>query len=303
MKRVNLFMMAVFIAASAVFMSCNSDPSDPPSIKVYFKVGSGAETESTNLEVEAFADEMITVKYEFNVPGGIKTIDIKEVNGSSLSGYPKTKDFTNANLAIETFSIEVDGPKTVEYIGEVTDKDKEPQSVNKKVKLIFKERPPQYGEITTKTAILLGAQDASAGSSYSTEKQQVYTVSQVVANSAFIDFIYYYQTGGSLAEIFSPKSSNASTLNSIKDMNPKRDTRFKKIEMSETDFNAIANDGVIVNVAKDFPTDATGQVVPNLSIGNVVAFKTDDGRLGVFRVTALTIGGTGSITLTVKVQE
>lgn len=294
-------MIAALFAASSVFVGCSSDPSDAPTITIRFD--GNASTNGVFAPSDLYVGDNVAVEVEFDVPGKIKEIRISEVGGSPLAGYPKTSGFTSDNFHKANWTVTGNSVGTVEFNVEVTDKDKEPNIKNASIKITFKERPPVYGEIKTSTAKLLGAQNHTEGSSYSTETEGVYKVSEVLANAGKIDFIYYYQTGGSLAEIFSPKSANAGTLNTIKDMNPKNDTRLKKVTLSENDFNNIENDGKIVELATDFPTGADGESVKELVVGNVVAFKTDDDRLGLFRVTALEAGANGSITIIVKVQE
>jgi oligoribonuclease (3'-5' exoribonuclease) len=69
--------------------------------------------------------------------------------------------------------------------------------------------------------------------------------------------------------------------------------------MDATTFDEITDDAKIIEVA----TNMTEEVIKTLGVGDVVAFKTDDDRLGLYRVTALTGEASGSITITVKVQK
>ena len=295
-----MFMIAAVFAASAVFVSCTNDPSDAPSITVRFN--GIPSNDGVHAPDNLYVGDEVEVELEFNVPGKIKEIRIARASGTGdmpPGTYPKTKDFLGETIDKVKWTITGTAVGTVKYTASVTDKDKEAQSDDAVVEITFKERPPVYGDIETFTAVLLGAQNATVGSSYATSTNTVYTVSQVLANASTIDFIYFYQAGGSLAEIFSPNSSNAATLNIIKDMNPKRDTKFKRVTMSAEDFNAITNDAKIVETA----IELTESVITNLVVGDVVAFETDDNKLGLYRVSELTTGASGSITLTVKVQE
>jgi hypothetical protein len=151
----------------------------------------------------------------------------------------------------------------------------------------------------------LGAQsNSSRGSAYSSLFNAVYTSGQVAANSYAIDFIYGNTTDEG-AIIFSPASSkvNLFTVTAWQNMDPKRDTRFKKTAMSGAAFDAIASAAEIAAVAKDFPAGDEGQYVNNVQRGDVVAFKTDDGILGIFIVTAITQGASGTVTVAVKPER
>jgi len=304
MKRVNLFIMAAFIAASAMFVGCTSDPSDAPSIKVYFKVGSGAEAESTDLKVEAFENETVTVKFEFSAPGGIKTIDIKQVGGTSIpGGYPKTSGFTNANLAIETFTVTASAPGKVEYIGEVTDKDKEPQSRNKKVEITFLELPPLFGDIKTWPNKSLGSlsHDGTAGSSCASIDGSVYVIAEARTNAAKVDFIFWNGTSNPNS-IAAPNNATVKTLGAMSTAWSKyNNTKLKKLTTVTTaQFDDLEDDGLIEERVTTATVDT--DIVSSLAQNDIIGFITENGKKGFIKVNS--VGSPANhINITIKVQE
>ena len=283
-------MIAAIVAVSTVFVSCGKDDDvDPASI-------SFANVSNDKVTLDKGATSY-TVTAQITSIENLKSVKVSRKVGSTTSqvGSTVTKfDNKTSYTLVETITNITEDCEITVTVDNGTE-------TARTLTIIYTEPDPEpdYGDIKSYTAVLMGAQNSTTGSSYATSNNTVYTVSQVLANADKIDMIYFYQDGGNLAEIFSPKSTNASTLNTIKDMNPKRDTKFKKITMSEADFNAIEDDGKIVEVA----TELTESVVTKLEIGNVVAFVTDDDRLGLFRVSALTTGASGTVTINVKVQE
>ena len=86
-------------------------------------------------------------------------------------------------------------------------------------------------------------------------------------------------------------------------------TKFKLSSLSASDFDAINDD-----LSFSFGESLTETNVLNLKVGNVVYFKTEAGKLGVFKVKAINVGTTlnkddiqkyqdGSIEIDVKVQK
>ena len=291
MNKVSLFMIAAIVAVSSAFVSCEKDDPDPASISFANASGDKVTLEKGATSYTATA-QISSIENLKSIKASLKVGSTTNQIGNTITKFDSK---TSHNLVVSITNITEDCELTV------TVENGTETSRTLKISYTAPDPEPVFGDIKAYTAVLMGAQSATTGSSYATSNNTVYKVTEVLANANIIDMIYYYQDGGSgnLAEIFSPKSSNAGTLNTIKDMNPKRDTKFKKVTMTEAEFNAIENDGKIVEVA----TGLTESVVTQLAIGNVVAFVTDDDRLGLFRVSALATGASGSITINVKVQK
>ena len=165
---------------------------------------------------------------------------------------------------------------------------------------------PQGGPINTYTATLLGDQgNLNVGSYYASSNNAVYLSSSAAAHSSSIDMVYYYGSTNqaTLAAPNDPTINGGSgnlSLGTI--LNPKNETIFRTTSITASDFDAINNDAIFNTLSG---TDLTK--VNTLDIGNVIAFKTVTGKVGLIKVTNLVAGTSGvtngSITITVKVQQ
>ena len=154
MKKVNVFLMAALIAASAMcVVSCESDPSDPPSIKIEYNDGTTTQVltvANPTIDVGSKEDlkETVSVALEFGAPGGIAEIIIRQTEPTNVnySGYPKNSNFSDgANLHKETLTVErtTNEEQTFKFSLEVYDKDKNPQQdAARTLTIVFAEYDP-----------------------------------------------------------------------------------------------------------------------------------------------------------------
>lgn len=165
---------------------------------------------------------------------------------------------------------------------------------------------PSGGDINTYTATLLGDQgNSNVGSYYATSTNSVYIYANAASNSSMIDMVYYYGSNN-LATLAAPNDptinggSGNLSLGTI--LNPQNTTIFRTTKLTASDFDAITNDATFSSF-----TGADLTKVPTLNVGDVIAFKTVAGKVGVIKVTKLVAGTSGvtngSITITVKVQK
>lgn len=187
-----------------------------------------------------------------------------------------------------------------------TDKDNITNSKFFTIKVTPEDPPPAGDKLLFWTGTLaaqLGAQGSSLGSSFASSTGTVYTKSPAAANSGIIDLIYYYNSeAGILAELISPKfAADHGNVLGASGWAVKNETQFIKVSMTAAQFDAIVatDDAPVVAAATGFAE----QRVVNLVSGNVFAFKTTPGKLGLAKITALTGTTAGSITIEVKVQK
>ena len=81
-------------------------------------------------------------------------------------------------------------------------------------------------------------------------------------------------------------------------------TRFATTSLSSSDFDSMLDDMLIVENA----TGAAETKVNNLAVGNVVAFVTDadksgGAKMGLIKIVSVDSGASGSVTISVKVQQ
>lgn len=158
------------------------------------------------------------------------------------------------------------------------------------------------GTISAYSATLLGGQDnASLGSAFSSSNGQVYLKAAAATNSSIIDFVYFYGASN-LASLAAPDdaSVDGSTANSVDltDTYPtKNATRFMTTSVTPAEFIAMTDDA-------NFPAfSGSSSLENNLAVGDVIAFETVGGKVGLVHVAAITTGATGTITIDVKVQD
>lgn len=173
----------------------------------------------------------------------------------------------------------------------------------------------KYNDINTNEVVLMGAQYNVEGSFYSTSEQRVYKLAEATGSEFIqskIDFAYYYgMTYG--ATIGS--TDNADVKGAFSKLNTwtKRNKTVFEIfdELKSTDFDEIKNDSIFKD-SSFFVGDITK--ANGLMIGQIVKFKTVNGKRGVFKVKEITSGKNsvtgnlndpqfGQIKLIVKVEK
>lgn len=169
--------------------------------------------------------------------------------------------------------------------------------------------PVVYGDVNSYSAKIMGGQNnATLGSFLATDNGEVITSSAAGASAtvqARVDLVYFYGTTNQ-ASIGAPNDSvvaiahNGST--SLSTWTTKNATKLVKTTITPAQFIASANDSLVKTI--DAAT-ISGSLVNTLAVGNVVAFKTAGGKLGLFHVQSIdgTTGSDRSITVNVKVQK
>jgi hypothetical protein len=169
--------------------------------------------------------------------------------------------------------------------------------------------PTTYGQVNTFSAKMMGGQNnATLGSFLATDNGEVITSSAAGASAtvqARVDLVYFFGTTNQ-ASMGAPNDSVVAIAHtgstSLPTWTTKNATKFVKTSITAADFSASANDSLVKTV--DAAT-ISGSFVNTLAVGNVVAFKTASGKLGLFHVQSVdgTTGTDRSITINVKVQK
>ena len=148
MKRVNLFFIAAFVAASAMFVSCGDD-NDPPTIRVMLD----------NVVRDAITVEVgstVNVEITFEAEAGISRIEMEIAGGTNLTGFPKTSGFTTSNMdVIRLNNYQLPSTGTTHTLrARITDKDD--QTANKDI--VFTMTPAENPHVPV-TCPICGAVD------------------------------------------------------------------------------------------------------------------------------------------------
>jgi hypothetical protein len=292
MKKSSILILGVFVLIAGFFSSCKKDSTTGTGPDISFTNGidnatvqSGESWTVTGLITSDVGLDQ--VKY-FKTVGGSKTqID------AAITSFTNKNEF---NFTVSSGTVTANTTITVE----ATDKDNVTNS------LVFTITVGAAGgQITSYTAKLLGASSNAAGSAFSTTTGLVYSKTDAATNNAKIDFIYFYSTtAGVLSEIISPSYGATNYTDFVtSSWTVKNSTKFyKTTAVSSADFDAMTNDSKITTAITGITWNTDERVV-NLAVGDIFAFKTAAGKYGLTKVTALTSGVSGSITISVNVQQ
>ncbi|MES2630127.1 MAG: hypothetical protein V4616_14275 [Bacteroidota bacterium] len=303
-KLKNLFLLGLVAFSSATFVSCEKENNDDNSVK------------KPSVALVTPANSSITV-----TPGSTVTVEVLAASGDaklvsfavqvSQNGGPFT-DYSNAftpsnndttfnenNYTYKRTLPTLSGTGSIQYKFVATDKDGLEGSTTLSIKV-------ESTAISTYTAKILGAVNSSTGSFLSTGNGVVYTIANAKTNSSLIDFVYYYTTTN-MASMAAPDDATAASIynnasNGIQTWATKNSTKYAKAPLtSASTFDGI-NDGAGIGLAH-LTASPNASSVTALAVGNVVTFTTAGGKDGVFKVSKITTGANGSITIDVKVEK
>jgi len=295
--RKNLLAGLALISMFGLMVSCGED-AQPPSIIVL--EGSGYYVPGTAIAPGVVVT--IAVKATANATSAENITDITVTRGDNTVAASQAFDNASVTVEIEITALETAGTETIT----VTATDNAGETAEVLVDIVTDET--LAGSLKTNT-IVLGAQDNTTGSFCASFEGMVYTVGELkgAGNYADIDIIYYYGETNKSA-LFSPKAivdndiswggllpvSNWTTINA---------TKFRKAAATDFDnatYNSVATLGALADLDLANGGDIT---IEGLAAGDAYAFKTADGKYGIFSVTAVTGTNEGTIGFTVKIQD
>jgi len=296
MKKLSFVVTALTIFFAAFLSSCNQEETTPvgPDLKLFG--GVYIDNDVTVVPGQAIKFSWLGTKGDNN----LKSFDI-QIEGLHVDGYPVTylpKDNYKDSVSLEAPANE----GTYEFLLILLDSKDLGDSISLMITV-----EKAAGDINT-YSVTLGAQQSATGSSFASTNGTVYSLADAKANAALIDFLYYYGATN-YATIAAPDNSDAASVfsnatNGLATWSVRNATRFKTTTLTGADFDAIADDALVVENA----TGASESDINNLAQGNVIAFvtaatKTGGAKMGLVKITTLTIGNTNTVEITVKVQQ
>jgi hypothetical protein len=288
MKKVKLFVLMLLAGTTLFITSCSKDKDT--TLVINFKGGA------------AYISQDKTVAPNATFTVGI--IATKSPDGPKLAHFTVTRNFSvGPDLQTPVDSVISDDitwersfnarltDGTEKWTFKITDKD----GVTAEVSFTLTTHTAvTYGQINTWSAKLLGAQNAAAGSFFASSSGNIYTQADAAANAATIDVSYGVITPGN--ESFISPSERATY--GFTPYTGATITYFDASSITPAVFDVLVNDSLI----KDITTPAT-KVVSNIALNGVYKFVNAAGKKGLIKVTALTAGAAGSVTISVKVQK
>ena len=154
-------------------------------------------------------------------------------------------------------------------------------------------------------SVTIGAQaNTTVPGFYSVSLDKTYTMSQAADNAAMIDIFCFYEaeTGNNIA-LASPGSGirDIFTGDDIPDKwTIKNTTYFFQTSLTATQIEAVQDGDALIETS--FDTDNARKKAKDVQVGQVWAFKTQDGTYGLLHATAVTQGTNGTVTFLIKTK-
>jgi len=295
--RKNLLLGSSLIALVGLFMSCGEE-AQPPSITVL--TGSGYYVSGTAIAPGAVVT--IAVTATANATSSENITDITVTRGDNSVAASQAFDNATVTVEVEIPALETAGTETIT----ITATDNAGETAVAMVDIVTDEA--LAGSLKTNT-IILGAQDNTTGSFCASFEGMVYTIGELkgASNYADIDIVYYYGATNKTA-LFSPKAivDNSITwegLLPVSSWTTVNETKFRKAAATDFDnatFNSVATLGGLADLGI---ANGGDDPIEGLAVGDAYAFKTADGKYGIFSVTAIEGTSAGTIAFTIKIQD
>jgi len=314
MKRVNLFFIAAFVAASSMLIvSCGDDPVDDPEVTVKVKYSDGQYDDNLGTNAEVVKDKGIDVTFSINFKQGTNkmseihiTSTIQDIGTFAVWDTTKMQggilNLKGGKVFDKTIKTTV-GAVTEKFEFTMIDTKDNPYSFILTVVPSHIKNPPTTpvlpGSYSSSTVKLYGQSSNAGGSSYSLKLGRDVKLDEARSQPQTIDFMYYYGTTNK-ATISSPKDGQITDIfSSVSGWTKRNDTKFAQVtlptgtsvpsnEQHDTWWSSIpAEADILLTKAAD------------LKVNDVYAFKVEgDSKIRVFVVTATgTATASGNITL------
>lgn len=264
MKKINLLIVFVLAGLVGFFSSCDNDPVDllPPTIS--FTLG------------EQTVDEGDAVNIAFVVTTTDKLASVRVYIDDVQLGETVT-DFTDNQRY--SYQEEVVASATETFTFEVVAEDKEGNLTDEEVTVTV---TPAFEGTFTEYTVTLGDQDDSPASFIDLSTGDLFTVSTVLDNTGVVDMLHYWGEDGD-ASLYSVAGAVAVGITQF----VLSDLELDTWDSPETMF-ADGGSADYANITYDELTSGaagaseTGMV--NLSSGDLIFFKTEDGLSGLIQV-------------------
>ncbi len=292
MKKISILIASALLASVAFMSSCTKDTtSNSPTIKFINKAG--------YITSDASVPQGSTISFG---------VDAKSGGSSNLSHFKITR--TIAGVSTVLYETPLDSIAYIkEFDGEVnnvvgtetwtctiTDKDNLTASVSFVITTVA-------NPISTYTQVILGSYaNSTLGSSFASADGTVYKLAEAKTNAAKIDWLYYWGVSNS-ATLAAPDDVLAATVfssitNGLATWSVKNPTRFRAVTEGAV-WDNILTSSDIATIA----VNTTETSISDIQVGNILAFKTAAGKLGLIKIDNIAAGTDGTITYTAKVQQ
>jgi hypothetical protein len=292
MRKLNFILGFSAICASMFFTSCSSDSALGPALDI------------TSGEIDTVpANSIATINWRADAgDANLQSFTIKEGNativdedGNDWNAF----DIPNADNEHYVGSARVlIGATTTSFTLIATDKDG--LTASKTVSFVISQAAGD--PINSYTAILMGGQsNLTVGSYLDADAGNVYLKAAALTHTELVDVVYYFGSSN-LATLTAPNdvtvNGGAGNLSLCSDFTTKNATKFGTSTITTSQFATITDDLLIAPIS-----GLSGSKMTSLAVGDIIDFQTAAGKKGIIKVSNITTGADGSITLDVKVQQ
>ncbi len=299
MKKISLLMFSVLACGLLFLSSCSSDSSTPQAQLPSIQFVGGTGYTSGDVTVATGASLKIGIIALSNSTSNAKLVNFTITSVSNNVPHVLLDSTINTN----SYTVDIKYTASVtagqeNLIFKVTDKDGQANQVS-----LVVTTTATAGPINSWSQKILGAQSNTTGSSFASSNGTVYTLDQAKINSNLIDWVYFYGATN-LACLASPADPDAqsvfnSDVNGISTWAVKNNTVFKKVTDNIV-WSNVTDDSIIL---AETATGVDQTKIPQLAVGDILAFITVAGKSGLIRVEAIETGSSGTMTISVKVQQ
>lgn len=295
MKKINFLFAMLLVAGVAFLSSCGTETE---ALGPNMDLKGGGDYISSDVTVPAGTDVKIGVTAQ---QGDAKLVNLKITATSNNIPVTLLDSTFSSDVFNKDYTITAPAEAgTVRIALVMTDKD----GLTDEASFIIT-TTAVAGEINTYSGKILGSYDNSAyGSSFASADGTVYTLAEAKANSAKVDWMYYYgvtnkatlaaPADASVTEVFTSATNGPATWST------RNSTKFAVVTLP----NGVTWDGITNDVhIKTLATGLTATKANQLAVGQFVAFETVAGKKGLIKIENITVGGAGTITYTAKVQK
>ncbi|MCD6332361.1 MAG: hypothetical protein J7L89_03725 [Bacteroidales bacterium] len=161
-----------------------------------------------------------------------------------------------------------------------------------------------FGQIKYYESLTLGAQ-ANTGRAgfFSVSSGTLYNLLSAFQNQSEVDLLCYYDENDKMVLSSPGANLDQSVFQGLQNVVlwPTRNTTyFIKTTMTTTDFDQVVHDGPI---REAYTNNDPKRKAKKLAVDDIYAFKLNNGKLGLLKVTAVTNGIDGEVTFSLKAQQ
>jgi len=288
MKKTIFKTLLFALAAISLITACDKHV-DRPNPTITFFAGQGLTAKDTVIPT----GELVSVGLicQWNGTDPLKTISLYWNNEYQITYAIDSKDNQLDTFGINLYKTSKDLDEWIFELGDANG-----QTAYAGISLT---KDKTGGLIRIHKNITLGSQtNTEKGNFYSLSDSTVYKLADAVGKQEIQDLVLGYDTDNKTY-----LASPAADLTGEYDLSAwltKNSTKFCLTTMLKREFELIESDILILSAF-----DATKQIdiVPQLAVDKVYAFKTSTGRYGLIKINALTAAATGLVSLDIKIQK